>query len=213
MNYQLPHTNNSDIVSGSPSKKKLFDDGYKNSGALLSPDRMYRYALWRIWDDTRPLINFIGFNPSTADELIDDPTIRRCVGYAQSWVERRGVTDKEPNPPIEQSFGGIYMTNLFAYRHTHPKYLLKAQDPIGVENDIHLINIARKCNIVVFSWGNLLPKLKLMERDTAIISLFKKNFADPFNQTVKVNHLGKTKAGNPRHPLYLKKTERLQSFF
>ena len=56
-----------------------------NKGAKLSDDKLYRYSLWRIWDDKKPYVLFIGLNPSTADETEDDPTIRRCIGFAESW--------------------------------------------------------------------------------------------------------------------------------
>ena len=55
------------------------------SDAVFSPDRLHRYGLWRIWDDDLPKVLFIGLNPSTADELKNDPTIRRCIGYAKDW--------------------------------------------------------------------------------------------------------------------------------
>ncbi len=69
--------------------------------AKLSDCRIYRYALWRIWDDAKPLVMFIGLNPSTADETEDDPTIRRCISFAQNW-----------------GYGGLYMANLFVFRAT-----------------------------------------------------------------------------------------------
>ena len=61
-------------------KKILFSD------AFFSKDRLYRYALWRIWDNELPKVLFIGLNPSTADEVKDDPTIRRCIRYALDWA-------------------------------------------------------------------------------------------------------------------------------
>lgn len=64
--------------------------------------------LWRIWDDSLPKVMFVGLNPSTADETEDDPTIRRCVHFAERW-----------------RYGGIYMLNLFAYRATNPDELRK----------------------------------------------------------------------------------------
>ena len=53
------------------------------SDAKFSKDRIYRYALWRIWDDTLPKLLFIGLNPSTADETNDDPTMRRCIRFSK----------------------------------------------------------------------------------------------------------------------------------
>jgi len=70
-----------------------------NKGAVLSSiNRQYRYVLWRIFDPAKGLVNFIGLNPSTADERIDDMTIRRCMRFASDW-----------------GYGGLLMTNLFAF--------------------------------------------------------------------------------------------------
>src|SRR3546814_16904510 len=66
--------------------------------------------LWRIWDDTKPQCMFIMLNPSTADADLDDPTIRRCIGFAKSW-----------------GYGGLQVCNLFAYRSTEPRELLKVR--------------------------------------------------------------------------------------
>ncbi|TMF61888.1 MAG: DUF1643 domain-containing protein, partial [Chloroflexi bacterium] len=68
-------------------------------GATFSADRRYRYRLWRRWDGARPVVAFVMLNPSTADARRDDPTIRRCIGFAKSW-----------------GFGGVEVVNLFAYR-------------------------------------------------------------------------------------------------
>lgn len=82
---------------------------------------MYRYSLSRIWDESLPPLTVIGLNPSTADETEDDPTIRRCVGYAKAW-----------------GLGGLIMLNLFAYRATNPQEMKAAPDPIGPDNDAFL---------------------------------------------------------------------------
>ena len=66
-------------------------------GAVISECQNYRYSLWRIWDESKPLIGFIGLNPSTADHREDDKTISRCIKFADSW-----------------GAGGFYMMNLFA---------------------------------------------------------------------------------------------------
>lgn len=105
-------------------------------GAKLSDDRLYRYGLWRKWDD-RPKVMFIGLNPSTADEVEDDPTIRRCIGFANSW-----------------GYGGIVVANLFGFRATDPTALQKATDPIGPENDEWLYRLADEAALVVGAWGN-----------------------------------------------------------
>ena len=91
-----------------------------SKGARFSVDRKYRYALWRHWNGNkeRNYVAFVGLNPSTADEKTDDPTIRRCMGFARSW-----------------GFNGIWMINAFAFRATKPKDMKAAIDPIGPDND------------------------------------------------------------------------------
>ena len=107
------------------------------SDAILSEDRIYRYALWRIWDNTQPNVMFIGLNPSTADETEDDPTIRRCIGFAKSW-----------------GYGGLIMANIFAYRATEPEIIKSAKDPIGPENDKWLLKLIQEAPLVIGAWGN-----------------------------------------------------------
>ena len=103
--------------------------------ALFSPCRRYRYALWREWIDGAGTVNFIGLNPSTADEVQDDPTIRRCVGYAKAW-----------------GFQRLCMLNLFAFRATDPKDMMAADDPIGPDNDAVLAKQVGR-NDTVAAWG------------------------------------------------------------
>lgn len=107
-----------------------------NYGAAFSPGRKYRYALWRTWDKNKPIVLFIGLNPSTADETKNDPTIRRCINFAKSW-----------------GFGGICMANLFAFRATKPPDMKQADDPIGPDNDKWLKQLAAEANGIVACWG------------------------------------------------------------
>ena len=105
--------------------------------AKLSDCRIYRYELWRTWDDSKPYAMFIGLNPSTADETEDDPTILRCINFAKSW-----------------GYGGLCMANLFAYRATQPEDMKKASDPIGDKNNETLILLAQKAGVIIGAWGN-----------------------------------------------------------
>ena len=105
--------------------------------AKLSECRKYRFALWRVWDDSRPHVMFIGLNPSTADETEDDPTLIRCINYAKSW-----------------GYGGVCMANLFSFRATEPGDLLVATDPVGHETDKWLAELSGKAALVVAAWGN-----------------------------------------------------------
>lgn len=110
--------------------------------AQFSACRNYRYALWRGWAErveppqAGAYAMFVGLNPSTADETLDDPTIRRCVGFAQDW-----------------GYQGLCMVNLFAWRATQPADMLAQNDPVGPENDAVLLELAANAGIVVAAWG------------------------------------------------------------
>jgi hypothetical protein len=108
------------------------------TGAFFSECRAYRYALWRDWDwqGYAHRVAFIGLNPSTADETQDDPTIRRCIGFAKAW-----------------GFGGLVMLNAYAFRATDPKNMRKAADPIGPANDEKLAYYATQVGCIVAAWG------------------------------------------------------------
>lgn len=105
--------------------------------ASLSDCRKYRYALWRIWDDSKPYAMFIGLNPSTADETENDPTINRCINYSKDW-----------------GYGGLCMANLFAFRATSPSDMMASDDPIGSDNDEWIIKLAKEAGVIVAAWGN-----------------------------------------------------------
>jgi hypothetical protein len=115
--------------------------------AKLSECRSYRYALWRTWDSSKPLVMFVGLNPSTADETSDDPTLTRCINYAKSW-----------------GYGGVCMANLFAFRATEPTDMKASDDPIGTENNQWLQKLAKDAALVVAAWGNDGSYLKRSEQ-------------------------------------------------
>ena len=104
--------------------------------AAFSRCGSYRYGLWRLWDESRPLVLFVALNPSTADHERDDPTIRRCIGFAREW-----------------SFGGLVVANLFAYRTPYPALLKSAHDPVGPRNDRWLARLSADAQLVVAAWG------------------------------------------------------------
>ena len=108
-----------------------------NKTAVLSDDNIYRYQLSRIWDEEKPKILFIMLNPSTADEFVEDPTIRRVVTYAKDW-----------------GYGGVYVGNLYAFRSTDPKGLKCIADPIGPENINHIQTLISLVDKVIYAWGN-----------------------------------------------------------
>lgn len=145
--------------------------------ATFSQCGQYRYSLQRIWFPDQKPVMFIGLNPSTADAEMDDPTIRRCMRFAQDW-----------------GFGGLVMTNLFAYRSTDPRNLSLAEDPIGPDNNQWIETMSLSCDLVVAAWGN---HGSYLNRSSAMRSLF------PDLHCIQLN-----RSGEPAHPLYLKGTLR-----
>lgn len=153
------------------------------SGAVFSPCMRYRYGLWRPArneDGERGRVLFVMLNPSTADAEEDDPTIRRCVGFASRW-----------------GFRQLLVANVFAYRSTDPKVLRGVSEAIGPDNDHAIHTLARMAELVVCAWGT---HGKLRCRDDQVVRIIRQAGEDP-------HHLGLTKAGHPRHPLYLRRDE------
>jgi hypothetical protein len=150
----------------------LFPRLHISKSAVLSNDGIYRYCLTRTWDHTKGTVCYIGLNPSTADETEDDPTIRRCVGFAKSW-----------------GYGGIIMLNLFAYRATKPVKLLSTSDPVGPDNDAMIEYFVKDGHFTIACWG---MRGEISGRDQAVKKM-----------VPRLHHLGLTKDGHPRHPLYL----------
>jgi hypothetical protein len=145
-------------------------------GATFSPDRFYRYSLFRIWNESCPRLTYVLLNPSQADEVKDDPTIKRCVARA-----------------INGGFGGIEVVNLFAMRSTYPYSLSTAPDPIGPDNDGAIVHAARNATLVVCGWGKTGG---LKNRADAVLALIRAAGAIP--HALKLNA-----DGSPQHPLYL----------
>ena len=144
------------------------------SGAHFSDCRKYRYALWRIWDTSKPFVMFIGLNPSTANETEADPTIKSVMRIAK-----------------HNGYGGVYMMNCFAYVSTNPADLRfeNNQDM----NDFCLNVVANLCKGIVFSWGNF-EIVKTTGRFSEIIRMFGEG----------AMALKQNKNGSPKHPLYCK---------
>ena len=150
---------------------------YEARGVRISPCKVYRYQLDRIWDEGLPRVWWVMLNPSTADGLVDDPTIRKCVGFAQKW-----------------SAGSISVVNLFALRATQPRELLRAQAPMGAENLTYLGKAVRESvapNRLIFGWGAARkPELGSRVRDILLAG-------------GHAECLRTTKSGAPGHPLYI----------
>lgn len=151
--------------------------GDTQSGAEFSPCGSYRYSLWRT---IQPMLGeqlsgdcvWIGLNPSTADHLKLDNTTRRCLDWSRKWGCSRYV-----------------MLNAFAFRATRPQDMFKADDPIGTENDEHLIRFVRSAKIIIAAWGGNCDSL----RQKAVCKLL----------GVRLECLGLNGDGTPKHPLYV----------
>lgn len=103
----------------------------------FSADKRYRYTLWReTGEQGESYVQFIGLNPSTADETINDPTVRRCMGFAHDW-----------------GFRWMVMTNVFAYRATDPRDMKKQVHPFGPDNARWIHETAQSADLVIAAWG------------------------------------------------------------
>lgn len=145
--------------------------------ATFSPCRTYRYALTRRWSNRPPAV-FIMLNPSVADAFVDDPTLRRCIGFARSWTA-----------------GGLILLNLFALRSTDPMVLRAHPDPVGPDNDMVVAEQLAEADggPVIAAWG---VHGALHGRGKRVAALIRARGARPLC-------LGLTKDGHPRHPLYV----------
>lgn len=105
------------------------------TGAVFSPKRLYRYKLWRYWGNKHNVVNFIMLNPSTADEIRNDPTVERCERRARDW-----------------GYGGLIVTNIFAIRGTDPKIIKSVRYPIGPSNNSYILECAKEAKLIVCAW-------------------------------------------------------------
>jgi hypothetical protein len=160
-------------------------DLFSASSAILSDCGRYRYRLSREWG-AGPHALFIMLNPSTADACADDPTIRRCMGFARSW-----------------GCGGIEVVNLFAFRATIPEDMIAADDPVGPDNMSHVQKAVEQVTTgilsewlrgpVVCAWG---AQGRHMGQDETVLGWIEAAGVVPMA-------LKTTKNGSPSHPLYL----------
>ena len=148
--------------------------------AIISEDGKYRYRLERTWDESGVKVLFIMLNPSTADAINDDATIRRCIDFAKRW-----------------GYGGLLVGNLFAYRATKPTELLNAENPIGEDNLKYLNEMYGEVTRAVCAWGNgkIIDRLSKKTGDYKPLS----------GWLGHLSYLELSNDGTPKHPLYLKK--------
>lgn len=142
----------------------------------MSACGLYRYALWRVWDDGLPICVFVMLNPSTADATDNDATISRCATRA-----------------AQLGFGGLWVVNLFAYRSTDRSVLKKVVDPVGPENDRAILEAAAKSKTVVCAWGK---DGNLFGRAREVLGLLGRCGVSTVALAVNAD-------GTPGHPLYL----------
>lgn len=161
---------------------------YSNQGATFDAERIYRYRLWRDWSFTPNNANrllWIMLNPSTADEFVLDPTLRRCEGYSLAW-----------------GFYAFEVCNIFALRSTDPKALYSHADPVGPDNNRTILERAQNCAAVVVGWGT---HGKYSRRGADVIRMLAAH-------QITVQCLGTTADGYPKHPLYVSKATPLQPY-
>ncbi len=145
------------------------------SVAVYSPCERYRYALTRIWG-TGPRVLFVMLNPSTATEVQNDPTVERCERRARAL-----------------GYGGFRVCNIFAWRDTDPQAMRAAADPVGPANDAAIRDGALWADAIVCAWGTHGAHL---DRGRQVETLLRAT-----GRTL--THLGLSKDGHPKHPLYI----------
>ncbi len=153
------------------------------STAVYSDCESYRYSLSRVWDARGKHVLFVMLNPSTATEVQNDPTVERCERRARAL-----------------GFGSFTVTNIFAWRDTDPRKMKAATDPIGPENDTAILEASERADQIIAAWGTHGAHLA---RGAAVTTLLS-NLGKP------LYHLGLSKAGHPKHPLYIAYSEQPQ---
>jgi hypothetical protein len=156
----------------------------RQSEAGLSPEGTYRWWLTRRWL-SGPVIHWLMLNPSTADALVDDPTIRRVIGFSRRW-----------------GMGGCTITNLFALRATDPRELARHPEPVGQGNDAHIASAARESPVTVCAWG---AHPMAVDRAADVLEMLRAAHTE-------LRCLRLTKAGQPSHPLYVRADTRPVAF-
>jgi hypothetical protein len=156
------------------TREHLKDDAA--SVAVYSDCENYRYSLTRVWDEKGRRVLFVMLNPSTATEVQNDPTVERCERRARAL-----------------GFGAFRVCNIFAWRATDPKNMRAQGDPVGPENDATILAGCDWADEIVCAWGthgahrSRGPKVERLMRATGL----------------PLTHLGLSKAGHPKHPLYI----------
>ncbi len=159
---------------------KCHQKGDAPSAAVYSNCERYRYSLTRIWNPHGQRVHFVMLNPSTATEVRNDPTVERCERRARAL-----------------GFGAFRVTNIFAWRDTDPRAMRKAMDPVGPENDDAIRDACRWADSTICAWG--LHGAHLDRGPT--VERMLRTLGTP------LYHLGLSKTGHPKHPLYIAYSE------
>lgn len=150
------------------------------STAHYSDCERYRYALSRTWDTAGKHVLFVMLNPSTATEVQNDPTVERCERRARAL-----------------GFGSFTVTNIFAWRDTDPRAMKAAADPVGPANDQTIKEACSDADQIIAAWGT---HGAFLNRGAAVEALLR-------DHGKPIYHLGLSKAGHPKHPLYIAYTQ------
>ncbi|MEM9318621.1 MAG: DUF1643 domain-containing protein [Pseudomonadota bacterium] len=156
--------------------ERSFQKGDAASVAIYSACERYRYMLTRVWDLEGQKALFIMLNPSTATEAQNDPTVERCERRARAL-----------------GFGAFRVLNIFAWRDTDPKAMRAATDPVGPANDEAITDSLDWADQVICAWGTHGAHL---DRGKAVEALLR-------TSNRPLYHLGLSKEGHPKHPLYI----------
>lgn len=159
---------------------ELISEDRSGTAEFSFPDMKYRYVLSRTWDASKKSVLWIMLNPSTADQNVFDPTVRRCFGFSQDW-----------------GFGRMVVCNIFAYRSTDPEMLLLVPDPVGPLNNEKIEEEIEKSQLVMVAWGAH-KIVRTTNRHREVMDLIHRHGYVP--HTLKL-----TNSGYPSHPLYIPK--------
>src|SRR6201998_2556325 len=110
--------------------------GCRESWAVFSPDRKWRYRMVRVWDSDKPRLGWVVLNGSGPDEHRTDATVRRCIGFARAW-----------------GYGGVDIANLYGLVSKNPGALAHHFDPVGPDNDHHLAAVCSENDLTMLAWG------------------------------------------------------------
>ena len=160
-------------------------NGEMNRTARFDKAGDYRYYLDRVWEPGWDYACWIMLNPSKADDMQDDPTIRRCINFTKAIPKK----------------GGLVVVNLFGLRSTDPTNLILEDDPIGPDNREYILGAIANHRPIIAAWGAIKKPLRFKAWKTLMLL-----------KRTPLWCLGRTKDGYPRHPLYVPGKKKLEKF-